>query len=213
MPSHSSGERSALADALAAAGPGAQTLCAGWTTTELAVHVVVREGRMDAGLAALVPGLSGWSRRVHQQQAARPYGDLVEALRTGPPRTSPMAIHAIEARLNLAEYFVHCEDVRRARLGWQPRELPPGRQATIWSKLATVGGLVFRRSPVPVQLRTPDGRTHQVTRSGSPADGIVLVGDPGELLLYGFGRKDHARVFVEGPDESVTAFREVTFAV
>ena len=39
-------ERAGLADTLASVGPDAPTLCAGWTTTDLALHVVLRE-RLD----------------------------------------------------------------------------------------------------------------------------------------------------------------------
>ncbi|MCW2608081.1 MAG: hypothetical protein JWO60_2774, partial [Frankiales bacterium] len=36
-------ERAALLDLLAASGPDAPTLCPGWTTHDLAAHLVVRE--------------------------------------------------------------------------------------------------------------------------------------------------------------------------
>jgi hypothetical protein len=74
------------------------------------------------------------------------------------------------------------------------------------------GRLNFRRSPVSVLLRTPDGKSKQViTRSG--AEGIELVGEPGELVLYSSGRKDQARVQLEGPDEAVAAFRALELRV
>ncbi|WP_346995752.1 maleylpyruvate isomerase N-terminal domain-containing protein, partial [Dietzia sp. SLG310A2-38A2] len=38
-------ERSALVETMRAAGPEAPTLCAGWTTRDLAAHLVVREAR------------------------------------------------------------------------------------------------------------------------------------------------------------------------
>lgn len=216
MPSHSAAERSALADALADAGPHGPTLCDGWTTTELVVHLLIREGRLDATVASVVPGLSRWARRVRADLAARPYADLVAAFRAGPPRTSPLAIPGLDARVNLAEHLVHCEDVRRARPGWVPRDLPAARQAAVWATLRVAGRLSLRRSPVSVLLRTPDGRSNQVvTRSGEhgPGEGVVLVGEPAELLLYSYGRKDQARVQVEGPDDAVTAFRAVSLRV
>jgi uncharacterized protein (TIGR03085 family) len=215
MPSHSSAERAALADTLADAGPNRPTLCDGWTTTELAAHLVTRERRPDSAVASLVPGLSGWTDRVRGNYASKPYAELVDAIRTGPPLTSPLALPGVDSRVNLVEHFVHCEDVRRAysgQPGWTPRELPAARQDALWAQISTMGRLLFRRSPVSVTLRTPDGRTKQVVTRSAGA-GIELVGEPAELTLYAAGRKDHALVQLEGPDDAVAAFREVEFNI
>jgi uncharacterized protein (TIGR03085 family) len=212
MPSHSAAERAALADALTAAGPHRPTLCDGWTTTELAAHLVAREHRPDAALGAVVPVLSGWTDRVQAGYARRPYAELVDAIRTGPPITSPMALPGVDARVNLVEHFVHCEDVLRAGPGWTARELPAARQQALWAAMPMLARLSFRRSPVSITLRTPDGQSKQViSRSG--ADEIDLVGEPAELVLYSSGRKDQARVQVEGPDAAVAAFRALSLAL
>jgi uncharacterized protein (TIGR03085 family) len=209
MPSHSAAERAALADTLADAGPHRPTLCDGWTTTELAAHLVAREHRPDSAIGLVIPALSGWADRVRGQYATRPYADLVTAIRTGPPRTSPMALPGVDARVNLVEHFVHGEDVRRAGPGWVPRELPKERQDALWDALRVMARMSLRKSPVAVTLRTPDGRSRQVvTRSG--ADGIELVGEPAELTLYISGRKDQAQVQVEGPDAAVASFRALS---
>lgn len=215
MPSHSAAERSALADALTAAGPHRPTLCDGWTTTELAAHLVTRERRPDSTLGMLIPPLSGWGDRVRGKYATRPYAELITAIRTGPPRTSPLALPGVDAKANLVEHFVHCEDVRRAysgEPGWTPRELPADRQDALWATITTMGRVVFRKSPVSVTLRTPDGRTKQVLTRGD-GEGVVLVGEPGELVLYGYGRKDQARVHLEGPDAAVATFRALSLKV
>jgi uncharacterized protein (TIGR03085 family) len=211
MASHSAAERSALADALAHAGPHVSTLCDGWTTTELAAHLVIRERRPDAALGIVLPVVAGWTERVQNQYARKAYADLVEAVRSGPPRSSVMAIPGLDARLNLAEHFVHCEDVRRAGPGWVPRDLPPERQLALWAQLAVMGKRLFRRSPVSVTLSTPDGRTRRVLDRGD--QGIELIGPAAELTLYAFGRKDQAQVQIEGPDDAVAAFRELSFKV
>jgi len=212
MPSHSAAERAALADALTDAGPHRPTLCDGWTTTELAAHLVARERRPDSALGAVVPALSGWSNRVQGKYARRPYAELVAAFRAGPPRTSPMALPGVDARANLVEHFVHCEDVRRAGPGWTPRDLPSARQDALWATLVMMGRLNFRKSPVSVVLRTPDGRSKQVI-TRSDAEGVELVGEPAELTLYASGRKDQAQVQLEGPDEAVAAFRALELRV
>jgi uncharacterized protein (TIGR03085 family) len=212
MPSHSAAERAALADALEAAGPHRPTLCDGWTTTELAAHLLTRERRPDSSIPMLVPALSGWSDRIRSKYATRPYADLIAAIRTGPPWTSPMALPGVDARINLIEHFVHCEDVRRAYSGdpgWTPRELPVSRQNALWEQISVLGRMIFRKSPVSVTLRTPDGRMKRVISQGDDSEGVELVGEPGELTLYAYGRKDHALVQLDGPDDAVAAFREL----
>jgi uncharacterized protein (TIGR03085 family) len=63
VPSHSRDERAALTDLMATLGPDAPTLCGGWTTRDLAAHLVVRERRPDIGIGAIVPGLNRWAER------------------------------------------------------------------------------------------------------------------------------------------------------
>src|SRR5437763_933578 len=41
-------ERAALVETMRTVGPNAPTLCGDWTTRDLAAHLVVREGRLDA---------------------------------------------------------------------------------------------------------------------------------------------------------------------
>ena len=211
MPSHSAAERAALADALADAGPHVSTLCDGWTTTELAAHLVSRERRPDATLGIVLPLMAGWTDRVRGQYTHQDYAELVEAVRNGPPRTSVMALPGVDARVNLTEHFVHCEDVRRAGPNWTPRDLPPERQRALWGQLAVMGKGLFRDSPVSVTLSTPDGRTKKVVDRGD--EGVELIGPPAELTLYAFGRKDQALVQLEGPDDAVAAFRELFLGV
>jgi uncharacterized protein (TIGR03085 family) len=216
MPSHSAAERAALADALEAAGPHRPTLCDGWTTTELAAHLLTRERRPDAAMTVVVPALSGWSDRILAKYATRPYADLIAAIRTGPPLTSLMALPGVDARINLIEHFVHCEDVRRAYPGdpgWTARDLPVSRQNALWEQISVLGRMIFRKSPVSVTLRTPDGRMKRVIARGDNSEGVELVGEPAELTLYAYGRKDQALAQLDGPDDAVAAFRDLSLNV
>ena len=47
-------ERQELCDLLLEVGPEAPTLCAGWTTRDLAAHLVVRESRPVAAVGIIV---------------------------------------------------------------------------------------------------------------------------------------------------------------
>src|ERR1700745_3407120 len=129
-------ERIALCDLLDETGPGAPTLCEGWTTLDLAAHLVLREHRPDAGAGLLGGPPAGYTARVQSKMSGRvPYPRLVQIIRDGPPPFSLFALPGVDERANLAEYFVHHEDVRRAAPGWEPSELPPGRTEPLWQGL------------------------------------------------------------------------------
>jgi len=191
-------ERAALADLLADVGPDAPTLCAGWDARDLAAHLAVRERRPDATPGVAVPALAGWTDRVQAGYAQRPYAELVDLVRTGPGRLSPFALPGADRFFNTTEYVVHHEDVRRAQPGWSPRELPRKVQDALWQAVRTRAGFAFRSAGVGVVLRRSDApRSSVVAAKGDPV--ATVAGEPLELLLYTFGRRDHAVVDVTGP--------------
>src|SRR3954468_1320770 len=114
-------ERQALSSLLQDLGPDAPTLCEGWTTRDLAAHLVVREHRPDAAPGILVPALAGYTQKVQDRYAAKPWAALVEQVRNGPSKFWPTAIGPLDELTNTAEFLVHHEDVRRAQPGWAPR--------------------------------------------------------------------------------------------
>ncbi len=82
-------ERLALCALLDETGPDAPTLCEGWTTRDLAAHLVLRENRMDAGIGILGGPLAGYTRRVQRRLSEQvPFSNLVTTIRNGPPRLS-----------------------------------------------------------------------------------------------------------------------------
>jgi uncharacterized protein (TIGR03085 family) len=94
---------------------------------------------------------------------------------------------------------VHHEDVRRARPDWQPRPADPVRDAVLWRAVGRVARLTYRRSPVGVALRVPNGEV-LVAKQGPRT--VTLVGEPGELLLHACGRAE-ARLDAEGDLDDV----------
>jgi uncharacterized protein (TIGR03085 family) len=195
MATWSQAERAALCDLLARVGPDAPTLCAGWRARDLLAHLLLRERRPDAMGGIALPPLRPWAERVQGGYARRPWPDLIATLRAGPPRWSPFALPHVDAAANLVEFFVHHEDVRRAQPAWEPRPLHPKLRNALWKVLCRRGGVFFRDATVGVLLRTPDGSEVRV-RHGEPT--AVVTGEPEELVLYAFGRRDHARVTLEG---------------
>ncbi len=204
-------ERAQLCNLLAEKGPGAPTLCEGWTTHDLAIHLYVRERRPLAALGILVPGppaalLKYTSERT---RGALAYDRLVGRLRSGPP----LAARPFD-RYFLHEYFVHHEDVRRAG-GEGTFELRSsgemgGLEDGLWREMRFLSKVLARRVPVGLELHSA-GRERITAKRGSPA--AVLEGRPSEILLYLMGRGAVARIVLEGPEEVVAAVHSTSFAI
>ncbi|CAL9417143.1 TIGR03085 family metal-binding protein [Streptomyces albus] len=204
MSTHAKRERLLLADLLETHGPEAPTLCEGWRTRDLAAHVVVRERRGDAAGGLVIKPLAARLERVQSEFAAKPYDELVQLIRTGPPRLSPFALKQVDEAANTVEFFIHAEDVRRAQPEWSPRELDPVFQDALWRRLETAARLYGRKAPTGLVLRRPDGQT-AVARRGTPV--VTAVGEPSELLLFASGRQEQAKVELDGEQAAVDRVR------
>ncbi|OIV35281.1 TIGR03085 family protein [Mangrovactinospora gilvigrisea] len=200
MSTHAHRERLLLADLLDSVGPEAPTLCEGWKTRDLAVHLVVRERRADAVLGSFIDRLAARGERVQDEFRAKPYEELVRTFRAGPPKYSPTKVGRVDDAVNTVEFFIHGEDIRRAQDGWSPRELDEETADALWHRLEQQGRLLGRKSPVGLVLRRPDGQT-VVARRGAPV--VTAVGEPGELLMLAYGRGEVARVELDGAKEDV----------
>ena len=198
-------ERLLLADLLEAEGPEAPTLCEGWRTRDLAAHVVVRERRPDAAAAMLIKQLGPRLDRAMEEFAAKPYEELIQLIRTGPPRFSPFQLKQVDEASNTIEFYVHTEDVRRAQPDWTPRELDPVFQDALWSRLERAARLMGRGVPTGLVLRRPDGQT-VVAHRGTPV--VTVTGDPSELLLFAYGRQSAAKVELDGDKDAITKLHE-----
>jgi uncharacterized protein (TIGR03085 family) len=206
-------ERAALLDLLDAVGPDAATLCEGWTTHDLAAHLVARERRPQALVGIVVPSLHRLAEAAEQAERARPYDDLVAQLRGGPPLWSAGGLlrGPLSGVTDVHEFYVHHEDVRRlADPG--PRRADAALDAALWARLRTAGPVLTRRLPrgVGVTVVTPDGRSARVRRGD---DAAVLRGTPAELFLYLFGRRAVADVEVEGSPAAREAVRTAPLGV
>jgi uncharacterized protein (TIGR03085 family) len=204
MTRYARNERRALCETLLSTGPDAPTLCEGWTTRDLAAHLVLRERRPDAELGRQVPFLAGHATAVQEGVRSTAWPELVGLVRSGPPFWSPARVGRVDEAMNTAEMFVHHEDVRRAQPEWSRRSLPPGLQAALWGNLKLAGRLLLRRAPVGVELVAPVfGRV--LAHAGSPM--VRVEGAPEELLLFVFGRRDQALVDLDGPNAAIDRLR------
>lgn len=198
-------ERQALCDLFEQVGPDAPTLDEGWMTADLAGHLVVREGRPDAGVGIIVPALRGYAAKLEKAAAGRPWPELVATLRKGPPLgRSLVSLPGLTDLANVHEFFVHHEDVRRAQPGWTLRALRPELEAALRSRLPLVARVLLRRlKGARLELALPDGTVHQVGKDGPRAR---LSGPASELTLWTFGR-DAVHADLDGDPAAVAAVR------
>ncbi|PRW64428.1 TIGR03085 family metal-binding protein [Actinopolyspora mortivallis] len=198
-------ERQQLCDLFDQVGPEAPTLCEGWSTRDLAVHLVMREHRPDAFGGRLFRKLADRGERIRAELAQLSWGELIDRVRQGPPKWNPLGLSAVDEAVNGAEFFVHHEDVRRARPDWQPRPEDPDRAEVLWKALSRTARYFYGRSPVGVVLRREDG--YEIAARNGPRT-VRILGPSEELLLHAFGRKP-VRVRVEGNEADVVAVEDL----
>lgn len=200
-------ERRALAATFATTDPEQPTLCEGWTTRHLLAHLVQRErqplARMADQLSRREPGHEKrLGKLVDLARTQQGYDALLARFAQGPSRWSP--IGWADEPVNFLEYVIHHEDVRRGGTHpLEPRPMPDEEQQAIWDRLRSVSRLRLRRAPVGVTLALLSG-PRQLVHKGE--DGVVLTGDPVELLLYTSGRRQASHVDLTGAPQSVERF-------
>lgn len=210
MPHLARAERLALCDLMARLGPDAATLCGDWTTADLAAHLVIRERRPDAAAGILLGPLAGHAERVRRSVRDRtPFPELVDLIRQGPPKASPLGLPGMDAAANSVEYFVHHEDVRRAQPDWEPRELSPATVEILW-KRGKMARLILRKVPVEVTLVRPDGRTMRASKGRRQ---VRVHGPVGELILWVTGRAEVAQVRFTGEADAVRTLDEARWGL
>jgi len=194
-------ERAALVDTMRDVGPDAPTLCEGWKTRDLAAHLVIREYRPDAAPGILIPFFASHTAKVQQAVAEQDWVRLLDKVASGPPPYSPFKL--LDPVANVAEMFIHHEDVRRAQPDWTPRVLEQDLVAALRRTLPLMARLTLAKVPARVALRTPEGKT-VLTAGHGPA--VTVTGLPEELLLFAVGRE--ARVEFDGDAARVQAVRD-----
>ncbi|HVV75318.1 MAG TPA: TIGR03085 family metal-binding protein [Mycobacteriales bacterium] len=191
------GERAELVDLLRRLGPDAPTACVGWTTAHMAAHLYVRERRPDAGPGVVMGGpfAAHTDRVMESVLRVHTFDDVVARVAGGPP----LLWRPMDEAVNLFEYFVHHEDVRRAN-GEGPRALSNDMEAAMWSRLRRSLRMSLRRARgVQVEVVAENGGRAVV--GGGPT--VRITGPVGDILLYTFNRKDIAQVELSGDDDAI----------
>jgi uncharacterized protein (TIGR03085 family) len=189
-------ERMEVCDLLLELGPDAPTLCEGWTTADLAAHLVLREH------------FHRWSDAQRAVEKAKGLPAMVARLRAGAPLI-PWRLPGIRNVFNGLEYFIHHEDVRRAN-GRDPRAPMADLEALSWRMVGYSARSVARRiRPYGIELVLPDGRRR---RYGS-GEIVTLTGPATEFVLYLGGRRSAARVTLSGAPDAVAALERTKTAI
>jgi uncharacterized protein (TIGR03085 family) len=211
-------ERHALAETLRSADPKSSTLCGEWTTAALTAHLVLRE-RSIVEMSGRLPVRRLRGRAEHAIDAlvaGTPYEQLVDAVDRGPAWTDvigpvPVAwlwsLPAVREQVNLIEYLIHHEDVRRATAGTAPRALPVDVQNAVWRRLPNIARLTMRTLPVGVALAWPSHGELRTRRARTDGPAVTVTGDPVELALFAFGRGAVAQVAFDGAPADVATVR------
>ena len=213
MTDYSRVERLALSDLLDQLGPDQPTLCEGWDTYDLAVHLYVREADPMAGPGIMIAALADTTeRRMKRAKERYSFTEVVDKVRNGPPPISIYALPKIGHQLNTTEYFVHHEDIRRAQPAYDVRTLPADQQEGLWKAVRLASKTMTRKSPSGLVLRRPDGTT-AVAKRPTELGSVTVTGEPGELVLFCFGRQQVADVELDGEAEAVDQLRNASFGV
>jgi uncharacterized protein (TIGR03085 family) len=201
MSSLAHAERAALLDLMTDLGPDAPTLCEGWTTHDLAAHLVVRERRPHAVPGLVVPALHGVTAALERRMRPTSYDALLATLRSGPPVWSPVGLPGpLYDPANLHEFYVHHEDVRRL-VDPTPRPADGALDAALWTRLRLLAPAFTRRARgLGLTLVTPGADSLRV-RGGEPE--VTVRGTARELFLWVYGRGRVADVVLDGPPAAV----------
>jgi uncharacterized protein (TIGR03085 family) len=191
-------ERQELCDLFESVGPDHPTLCEGWSAADLAAHLVLRENSLKAvGLVApgfLAKKLAKATKKLAKKKS---FEELVDKVRSGPP----FYLKRFDEAMNLFEFFVHHEDVRRGGSEFIPRTDINDLENVLWAKQERFSKLLVRRlKDVDITLIRPSGEKIYL---GGGGKSVVLEGTPGEIGLFLFGRREHSEVKLTGDPKAV----------
>ena len=184
-------ERGRLCDLLLEVGPDHPTLCEGWTAADLAAHLVIRERKPLAAPGIVMGGkLGDYSEKVRlATRDGSSFADLVTQVRRGPPAP----LRPLDGAINLSEYFIHLEDLRRGDGTRGPRPVDEVGEVedALWAMQGRRTKFLTRSlDDVDLTLALPDGETKAIGGGSRP---VTLTGRAGELTLFLSGRRGRRR--------------------
>jgi len=202
-------ERSGIAETLLKVGPDSATLCSGWTSFDLLIHLILREKRPDAAFGENIPFLKDKSQKLKAAIIAKGFEQAVEDFAKGPKLPSFFALPGVDAVANAFEFIVHHEDLLRAQPDYQIREIPSQQLETLWKWFTKSAPLYFRKAKMGLVLESELG-TYTI-KTGKEC--LTLKGSVIDLILYAFGRKSVTNIEFSGDSELIELFKSLSFKV
>ncbi|MGW6278120.1 TIGR03085 family metal-binding protein [Kribbella sp. NPDC055071] len=213
MTDYSRVERLALCDLFDQLGPDQPTLCEGWDTYDLAVHLYVREADPLAGPGIMISALADTTeRRMKRAKERYSFTEVVDKVRNGPPGFTIYSLPKLGHQLNTSEYFIHHEDVRRAQPTYDVRTLPDGQSEALWKGLKLAAKTMLRKAPTGVVLTLPDGTSTTAKRT-TERGSVTVTGQAGELVLFCSGRQQVADVQLDGSPDAIERLTGASFGL
>ena len=202
-------ERYAISQTLRNLGPDAPTLCEGWTSFDLLVHLISRENRPDAALGLIIPAFSQYSKKVADELKSRGFENLIQEFEDGPKQFSPFAIPGVDNLANSFEFLVHHEDLLRAQQNYVARVFGDLDKKLLWKRFTQTGKVFLRKAKVGIIAKSDQG----VFTINSGNSCVTMEGEVVDLILYSFGRKSAANIKFEGNEESIMILKETKFGL
>ena len=213
-------ERQALLQTARQLGADHATLCSDWNVNALMTHLVVREQRPDGLLSVVSSVFDSWSSKVTSEIGQQGFENVCKTFESGAASWFPARHLEVAALADLVEFTVHHEDMRRAAADWQPRELNTAHLDALWKFLCSPATRVmFPRIKQGVTLHRKDFEASEensvleaiesVFTIKTGPDTIVMTGNPLEILLALYGRKERT-VTVSGTKTAIARF-EATY--
>jgi uncharacterized protein (TIGR03085 family) len=199
MTSFARRERTAICQTLRKLGPEQPTLCQGWSTKDLLVHLIVRENRPDAAVGLFIPFLSSYTDSISNKYKEKSFEELIAIFENGPKSPSPFSLPKVDELANTFEFLVHHEDILRAQSDYQPRKLTEEDAKFIWSRFTKSAVFFMRKVKVGVVAKTDQG-TYTLKRGN---DVVTITGNVIDLVMFAFGRKNTTEINFEGNPTAV----------
>lgn len=182
----------------------AATLCDGWDIEDLTAHIIVRDrGSILARLGIIVPALHHVHTAAIRKQKTTSHQELIGLIEHIP-------WWGTKLRYNLIEFFVHNEDILRAKLG-RKRQISDDLYAGLASFVPGMTRLALRKLSRELRVTLVDSVTGEVyvVRKGSGDDPheLTLTAEAPEFVMLFMNRGRVAEVKVDGDRKALEIYK------
>lgn len=168
----------------------AKTLCDGWSIEDLAAHLVSRERNIIGGIGLIIPSLQTLHDKRIERVKSHGHDYMIHKLSKYP--------WYMPASLNVAEFWVHNEDLLRGDLQMSRAKPSSAQNIILWNSLKGISKV--RKSLVSdvgnVDLVNTQTNEAIYIRFNSQSKITQVSGTAGEVLLFFYGRRKAANIHI-----------------